>query len=415
MPATAPAIRSRHDSRLHNELLAANDVQRALKRLKEQSAGYGFGFRHELLASGLRLTRRMSPDVAAALEHCRDRLGIERPIEVFVTRSEGVNAFCTRSLHGPLMIGLTSKLLETFDDAELRFVLGHELGHAAFDHFSIPMPALGRVEDLAGRVVTRPTLLRLFLWSRSAELSADRAGLVCAESAEAAASAFFKTATGITSRRIKFEAEDFMQQSESLAAAPLAYREGREEDYHLACFSAHPYSPLRVRALLLFAKSRLFADVVGKGQGELTLEALEDAVEKDLRRMEPTYLEESTARSVLMRRALFFAGMTVALADGVFHEGEREALKMLLGKDYGDDGITIEAAREKLSAEVPQLIKEVPAEFRVQLVQHLAVIAGADGDVDTREREEMYGVAAQLQVDLFVVDSTLNAINAPLD
>src|SRR6185369_14823257 len=50
-----------------------------------------------------------------------------------------------------------------------------ELGHAVLDHFAIPMPNTATFEDVGGRLVDRPTQLKLYIWCRAAELSADRA------------------------------------------------------------------------------------------------------------------------------------------------------------------------------------------------------------------------------------------------
>ena len=76
------------------------------------------------------------------------------------------------------MIVLSSRLLEAFSPEELRFVIGHELGHMVFDHFGIPMPHTAKVEDLAGPLVSRANALRLYVWCRSAEISGIGASLV---------------------------------------------------------------------------------------------------------------------------------------------------------------------------------------------------------------------------------------------
>ena len=66
----------------------------------------------------------------------------------------------------------SSSLLEAFNDSELLFVMGHELGHHVYDHHQIP---IGYV--LRGRQPPPADLaLDLFAWARYAEISAERAG-----------------------------------------------------------------------------------------------------------------------------------------------------------------------------------------------------------------------------------------------
>jgi len=128
------------------------------------------------------------------------------------------------------VLTLTSRLLEQFTPAELRFVIGHELGHAALDHYGIPMPITAAIEDMAGTIVSRHTALKLYAWARSAEISADRIGLICAKDPEAAASGFFKLASGMSSDRVRPDLSAFARQVESLASAPEAREKPRDDD-----------------------------------------------------------------------------------------------------------------------------------------------------------------------------------------
>jgi Zn-dependent protease with chaperone function len=80
----------------------------------------------------------------------------------------------------------SSALIEAFDDQELAFVVGHELGHHMFSHHEVPVSQLSRESQLEAGVV-----LELYAWSRYAEISADRAGLACVGELDSAARAFF--------------------------------------------------------------------------------------------------------------------------------------------------------------------------------------------------------------------------------
>jgi Zn-dependent protease with chaperone function len=122
----------------------------------------------------------MGPDVYEMLDECVAQLAIELPVELYVYASPQFNAACVKPEEGRLFIMLSSSLLEAFKGSELRFVLGHELGHHLYNHHDIPIGYL-----LRGKAPPNPKLaLALFAWLRYAEISADRAGAHCAKDLE---------------------------------------------------------------------------------------------------------------------------------------------------------------------------------------------------------------------------------------
>jgi len=408
-------LQARRDKELRSTLAAERDVQFALKKIDELSSGWGFMARRSLLTGALRLTRSMAPEVADSLAHCRALLGYTHPVEVYIRPEPVFNAGAIKNPGGgPHIIVLSSRLLEVFTPEELRFVIGHELGHMVFDHFGIPMPGTAAVEDMAGQMVTRQNALRLYLWCRSAEISADRVGLICGGNPAAAASGFFKLASGLSSPRVNADLEAYAMQVESLASAPEARSKPRNDDDTLDCFCTHPYSPVRVRAVVAFAKSATYRSLTGQGNDGLSDADVEAIVERDLDVMEPGYLEEKTDESTLMRRTLYCAGVSVAAANGSIEDSEIKALKTLLGADDMWGPINPEAARVELEQKLNEAAN-VSFARRVQLVQHLTIIAAADGHVDGHEWQEMTRIAMRLGVDPQVIDQTLRGSAHPMD
>lgn len=417
MPVDMRAVQTAQDLELRAKLSANSGVNRALARLRETFAGFGFGARRRLLSGALRLTRSMAPDVADALAACRETMGYDHPVEVFVRPEPFFNAFCMKDPSGHVVIGLSSHLLESFAPAELQFVLGHELGHAAYDHFGIPMPNTAIIRDLAGPMVSRPAALELYVWCRAAELSADRVGLLAAKDPEAAAHAFFKLASGLASPRVKADLEAFASQVDSLAAAPEARAMPRDDDDTLDSFSTHPYSPVRVRALVAFSRSRLYQRSLGLPETGIEDGDLDAILQRDLTLMEPSYLEEKSVRSELMRNLLYNTGILVSAANQKIEESEIHALKALLGEMVPDDAtrLDLDTVRKKTDGLLQEALKDVPFGERVRLVQHLTIIAGADGQVEEVEMAEMVRVAAALEVPSTVIDQTLAGAEAPMD
>jgi len=409
------------DALLRAGLAQDEGVQRALSRWRTLASGYGFGARRSLLTGALRLTRTMAPTVADALRECCERIGFDQPVEVFVRPEPLFNAFCVKDARGLIVIGLSSHLLESFTPSELQFVIGHELGHAAYDHFEIPMPHIARMRDFAGRIVSQAAALDLFCWSRAAELSADRIGLICSRDPDAAATAFFKLASGIASPSIRADLDAFAAQVDSLASTPEARAHPRDEDDTLDCFATHPYSPVRVRALVAFAKSAKFASATRAEKGcGIADDELDAIIDRDLALMLPNYLHEQSVHAVLLRRALSAAGVLVAAASKEVDQREIDAMRAMLGEEAvptenprGD--IDIEQVAREFCEQVDEITRCIPLADRARLTQHLTIIAAADGDVDDAEHARMAEIAVQLGVNPSVVDQTLAGAVRPLD
>lgn len=406
---------ARADRTLREKLLAERDVQKAIARVHEDTSGFGFSSRRRLLTGALRLTRSMSPEVADALASCKRILGYDKPIEVFVRPDPMLNASCMRQHSGPTIIVLSSRLLEVFSPAELKFVIGHELGHVVFDHFAIPMPITAAIEDIAGTLVTRTNSLRLYLWCRAAEISADRAGLVCAQDPEAAASGFFKLASGLASPRVRADLEAYAKQVDALVAAPAARSEPRDDDDTIDAFSTHPYSPLRVRAVVAFSKSKTYREAIGGKSGpDISDEDVESVVERDMAMMEPSYLEEKTVVSELMRRILYCGGVLVAAANGDITKGELDSLKAMLGAEAMYGVVDPAAASKELDKKLEEA-KTAPMLARALLVQHLTIIAAADGVIEPVEIAVIQRIAERLGVSSYVIEQAIHATASPMD
>jgi uncharacterized tellurite resistance protein B-like protein len=357
----------------------------------------------------------MSPEIADTVQHAKEMIGFERPVEVFVKPSPVFNASVMRNDSGPVSLILSSRMLEVFTPEELRFVVGHELGHALFDHFGIPMPAVAAMSEMGVPFVPRHVSLQLYAWCRAAELTADRVGLVCAQDPDAAASGFFKLASGMSSARVRPDLATYARQVESLASAPLAREEIRDDDDSLDCFSTHPYSPVRVRAVYAFSRSQAYQKALGRPATGLTDDELEAIVMRDLSLMEPGYLEEKSDHSDLLRKLLYSAGLVVAAANGHVDKVETDALGALLGKEFMNAPFNVENAHKDLDGRMAVVAKEVPLLKRAQLMQHLTVIAASDGSVEDSELAVLRRVCDGLGVDFNVVQQTMDAAASPMD
>jgi len=244
----AQTIRCQNDLELYKKLLEHQDVKRVNEFIARQEDEKETGLRRRLLSTSVRLSRGMAPDIHRMADECIETLEGKIPLELYVFASPEFNAMCFKPEDGRLFVMFSSSLLEAFSGPELRFVMGHELGHFIYGHHDIPIGYL-----LRGDAKPDPRLaLELFAWSRYAEISADRAGAHCARDLNGVAKSLFKLASGLTGKVITFDLGDFLDQVDDMQLEDaVPGKNAPKEDW----FSTHPFSPLRVKALKLFDES----------------------------------------------------------------------------------------------------------------------------------------------------------------
>ena len=149
-------------------------------------------------AANLQINISEQPRAKAIIQmvnECADILGVEPP-PAYIEGNPFPKAYVTGIGH-PHMLVLTSGLVELYSDTpnEMRFIIGRELGHIKSGHlrtlfvgraiFATTVTAMnyGTVESISEGVVKSTVNMTAFgtvlHWFRSAEYSADRAGLIC--------------------------------------------------------------------------------------------------------------------------------------------------------------------------------------------------------------------------------------------
>ncbi|MDP3277352.1 MAG: M48 family metallopeptidase [Deltaproteobacteria bacterium] len=364
--------------------------------------------RRSLLLSGLRLTPRLQPMIFNVVDECVRKLGITDPVESYCFPDPMMQAFVIREGSGKVLLGFSSGLIERLDEDELTFVVGHELGHAIYGHLAISGESL-RKDDR----INPSTILRLFAYKRYAEITADRVGLLCCDDLGVAIRALFKVTSGLSNARSVRDASEFTAQFQDLRATT---QKSEASDW----LSTHPYSPLRLEALSLFARSQTFQTLQGRTGGELSEEHLEREVGLIVGMMNPSVMFEGPSQ----REALLFfamAALEVATADGVIDPREHQHLLDIRSKitDERDAMWIASMTPEERQVHMAELSdKLIHTMSRVQcarMIEDLTAIAAADGRIDKSEVRTLAGAAAVLDVDTRVVIEAIERYQRPLD
>jgi Zn-dependent protease with chaperone function len=179
--------------------------------------------RLNFLASGVKVSERQFPHIHEMLRDGAYVLDMDVVPELFVTQTPLVNAMALGT-NNPFIV-LNTGVVDLMDAEELRFIIGHELGHVLSGH-AVYRTMLYNLIQLATRIAWMPIGyigLRAIIWGleewyRKSELSCDRAGLLAGQDVEAARRALMKTAGG--SRLAEMNADAFHEQAHEYDAVP---------------------------------------------------------------------------------------------------------------------------------------------------------------------------------------------------
>jgi Zn-dependent protease with chaperone function len=153
------------------------------------------------LGSAVKVDHRQFAAVYQAYREAAASLDVQELPDLYVFADPSPQAMCI-GLDSPFIV-MTSGMVDLMDESELRFVLGHELGHALSGH-NVYTTMLLRLMAMSGAwtwvpfgtLGLRAVVAALFEWQRKAELSGDRAGLLAGQDPAAALRVHMKLAGG---------------------------------------------------------------------------------------------------------------------------------------------------------------------------------------------------------------------------
>lgn len=202
------------------------------------------------LASAAQVGPRQFADLDAMLDDCVQVLDAPVRPELFVSQSPLVNAY-TIGMDTPFIV-VTSAMYDLMTHDEMRFVLGHELGHALSGHavYRTMLMHLMRLASSFGFIplggwALRAIVAALLEWQRKSELSGDRAGLLCCQDLDIAIRVELKLAAG--SHLDKLDTQAFLAQAREYERSG-DMRDGLLKLLNLE-LQSHPFSVLRAAAL----------------------------------------------------------------------------------------------------------------------------------------------------------------------
>jgi len=166
-------------------------------------------------ANAVRVSEKQFPDVWERYQEVLETMDAPEKYDLFISQTPLVNAGAY-GMDKPFIV-LNSGAVRLLDEDELTYLIGHELGHIMSGHvlyrtmtvLLLQLASLGfPIVGLAARAV----LMALLEWSRKAELSSDRAGLLAVQNPEATLRSFMKLAGG--GRPEENDLNEFLRQAD---------------------------------------------------------------------------------------------------------------------------------------------------------------------------------------------------------
>ncbi|MGZ3476017.1 MAG: M48 family metallopeptidase [Polyangiales bacterium] len=225
--------------------------------------------KNQLLGSTVRVTERQFPRLHALNVQSAQTLGIATPT-LYVGQNPHLNAG-TFGTNDDAFILVNGSLIDHFSDAEILDILGHECGHIQNNHV-VYMTTLYFLTNIVNAFVgwfAYPARIALMAWSRRAEITCDRAGLLVVKDLDVSMKGLMKLTLGSKKLYEELNLDAYLEQ----------YEDGKNGIGRLnELFASHPYVPKRVMALQAFAKSALYRKAAGLGDDGLSMEEVDNKV-----------------------------------------------------------------------------------------------------------------------------------------
>lgn len=223
-----------------------------------------------LQMEGIVVSPKQYPNVYKAIEEAARRLDVGVPT-VLILPSAEPRAYTVSSNQSVDLIVLHNSLVEMLTPEELLFIVGRECGHIHNLHsvyntaamllaypsaslLNIAFPGLAKIMELLSKAASY-----FFLhWMRCAEVTCDRAGLICCGNLKTAEMALLKLVAGGDFAK-NVNVEEYLRQQDEIDKTPLRLAElGREE----------PLMQKRIKTLRLFAECEVLHEWRPEMRGE---------------------------------------------------------------------------------------------------------------------------------------------------
>ena len=208
-----------------------------------------------MLGTAVKVTPKQFPRLYKLAEQCADTLRIGLPTLYVSPNIGALNAHTFGTADDPYIV-VNAALVDHLPEPELLDVIGHECGHIQNNHvvYMTTLHFLRHAANMFLRWSVKPAVIALNSWARRAEITCDRAALLCTRNLDVSVGCLVKLALGSRKLYSDINVEEYLAQMEEAGRGM-----GRLDELS----RPHPYLPKRVTALRLFAQTTYYRSLIG--------------------------------------------------------------------------------------------------------------------------------------------------------
>jgi Zn-dependent protease with chaperone function len=258
-----------------------------------------------LMGNTIQVGPRQYSTIYQIFRECVRDLDIYPEPALFVSQNPQANSYALGQ-ENPYIV-INTGTLDLLDEAEIRAVLAHELGHIKCGHTILiqmamwamsAASALGELTFGIGNFLSQALIYAFFEWRRKAELSADRAALLVMDDLNPVMSSMMKVSGGSIKYANECSLQEFIRQSESYQALD---EDGLNQVYKFLMYNgaqgtmlSHPFPVERLHYLRSWAVSEEYQEIrrgnyqrsPASGSVNVTAESAENEAETLRRQIE---------------------------------------------------------------------------------------------------------------------------------
>ncbi|MEH2063116.1 MAG: M48 family metallopeptidase [Nostoc sp.] len=225
-----------------------------------------------LMGNTIQVGPRQYSTIYQMFRECVRDLDIYPEPALFVSQNPEANSYALGQ-ENPYIV-INTGILDLLDEAEIRTVLAHELGHIKCGHTILiqmamwamsAASALGELTFGIGNIVTQGLIYAFFEWRRKAELSSDRAALLVMDDLNPVMSTMMKLSGGSKKYANECSLQEFIKQSENYQALD---EDGLNQIYKFLIYNgaqgtilSHPFPVERLHYLRAWAVSEEYQQI----------------------------------------------------------------------------------------------------------------------------------------------------------
>ena len=238
-------------------------------RQKCEGNGIDLYFRSAREGNSLKVNETLLPQFYNLCKEVMKKLEFVGDIDFYIKGTSNVNAcaYYSNDEQRPHIIEVNSGLFKLMNEEELKYIIGHEIGHL-INCDSVINRLFAFIYPNEEALEKCPEFLRkrVDFYGRLAELGADFYGYIANENLDACVTAVFKMASELDLENMGVSIETLM--AENNQRLEYFLKEGGITD------GSHPVNPIRIRAMELFATAKTQA-IFNRGMNEL-VQVLQD-------------------------------------------------------------------------------------------------------------------------------------------